>query len=174
MLDNGTSMKKHWEAVKSLLFQLVSKAQYVDKDGMDLKFTISDTNFKASNVLNNFVWELNNQNHVPRNNIETNMSTVLGPILQKFLDSFTSRKKDSARKMTIIVLTDGKWGGMTNKLAVDNKIVEFCQQLKKHRHTNLEDDTRSLSIQFVQFGDDPQATRRLRRLDDELKFRGVP
>ena len=78
------------------------------------------------------------------------------------------------RKMTIIVLTDGKWKDMTNKLAVDNKIVGFCQRLRALRPNSLEEDERRLSIQFVQFGEDAQATHRLRRLDDQLKYRDVP
>lgn len=164
-------MAPHWNNVKKLLFELVQKAQYVDDDGMDLKFTVSSTKFKASNKLEAFQKELAKNDHVPPQHTDTNMSIVLGRILQQYLDSF---KKDKTRRMTIIILTDGKWSGMNKKLAVDEKIVEFSRRLKEQQPTNLEEDERRLSIQFVQFGKDPEATRRLKRLDDQLKYQGVP
>ena len=166
-------MAPHWDAVKRLLCDLVKKAQYVDEDGMDLKFTASHTQFRASNKVEAFEKELSKPSNYPMGTHETNMSTTLGPILADYLDVFMETKK-KARKMTIIILTDGKWGAMLNKFAVDNKIVEFNKKLQEALPNALEDDGRRLSIQFVQFGNDRPATVRLKRLDNKLKFRGVP
>ncbi|OCT51221.1 hypothetical protein CLCR_07949 [Cladophialophora carrionii] len=174
LVDNGASMAEHWEHVKIKLGQLVKYAGNIDKDGMELKFTVSSTKFKATNKVLSFEKELDNEKHTPGQRAETNMSVVLGSILSKYLETVAPSKKSMPRKMTIIVLTDGKWKDMKNSLAVDDKIVEFSEHLRKLRPNTLEEDERRLSIQFVQFGNDAQATHRLRRLDDHLQFRGVP
>ncbi|KIW66740.1 hypothetical protein PV04_06040 [Phialophora macrospora] len=174
LVDNGASMSEHWEDVKLKLSQLVEDVGNVDEDGMELMFTVSTTKFKATNKALAFERELGNKNHTPGRRVETNMSVVLGGILNKYLETVAASKKYMPRKMTIIVLTDGKWKDMTNKLAVDDKIVEFSKRLRTLRPNTLEEDERRLSIQFVQFGNDPQATHRLRRLDDHLQYRGVP
>ena len=173
MLDNGASVKPHWSSMKGLLLLLVDKARYVDEDGMDLKFTTSSTKFVASNKPAAFNKEIEKPQHHPPTQTQTNMSTVLGKILQEYLNMFKI-KGDKTRKKTIIILTDGKWAAMPDKFAVDRKIVEFSKQLKDLRPNSLEEDERRLSIQFVRFGDDHEAVRRLRRLDDRLKYQGVP
>jgi hypothetical protein len=167
-------MINHWDNVKIKLFELLEAAGNVDKDGMDLKFTVSTTKFKASNEVSAFERELALEKHIPGQRAETNMSITLGKILNDYLDTVSTTKKVMPRKMTIIVLTDGKWKDMNNKFAVDNKIVEFSQRLRELRPNTLEEDERRLSVQFVQFGNDASATHRLKRLDDKLQFRGVP
>jgi hypothetical protein len=166
-------MREHWEHVKIKLIQLVEHAGNIDKDGMDLMFTVTATKFSATNKALAFEKELSNEHHIPGEKAETNMSIVLGDLLNKYLETVRASKKSMPRKMTIIVLTDGKWKDMMNKLAVDDKIVEFSQRLRTFRPNTLQEDERRLSIQFVQFGNDPQATHRLRRLDDQLQYRGV-
>ncbi|EXJ58240.1 serine/threonine protein kinase [Cladophialophora yegresii CBS 114405] len=174
LVDNGASMAEHWGHVKIKLIQLVEHAGNIDKDGMDLMFTASSTGFKPTNKVVSFQKELDNEKHTPKQRAETNMSVVLGSILNKYLETVAQWKKSMPRKMTIIVLTDGKWKDMKNSFAVDDKIVEFSEHLKKLRPNTLEEDERRLSIQFVQFGNDAQATHRLTRLDDHLLYRGVP
>ena len=58
-------MAPHWDAVKRLLCGLMKKTQYVDEDGMDLKFTVSHTKFKASNKVEAFEKELSKPTHQP-------------------------------------------------------------------------------------------------------------
>ena len=99
----------------------------------------------------------------------TDMESRLGKILHKhitYLKSFGSDKKD----LTVIILTDGMWEGMLNKRRLEDTITGFIKQSKDFNSIRK----RSVSIQFVQFGKDPDATRRLQFLDDDLKnTRGI-
>jgi hypothetical protein len=162
-------MAGYWDAASTLLNALVTKAMHIDKDGMELKFTVGDTKFKPTNDPKNFAREMVKKDHLPKAGIETHMSQVLGSILSNYLE-----KNVNKRKLTIIVLTDGMWKAMQNDFAVDQKIINFSGHMQKARPNNLEDDDRRVSIQFVQFGNDPKASHRLKRLDDNLKFKGVP
>ena len=169
-------MEPFWLGARQLLLDLVTNSQHIDKDGMDLKFTCSTTSFKASNKIQAFKDEMDKDTHQPMTGPharQTNMSTTLGHILDQYLHAY-SQKRKGTRKMTIIVLTDGLWLGMTDNYAVDRKIIEFNRKLSAAGGDNLEHDERRVSIQFVRFGDDSGAIRRLRRLDDQLKFKGVP
>ena len=72
----------------------------------------------------------------------------------------------------MIILTDGLWQGMLNEHAVDQKIIEFTQQLAKINGDSLRE--RTVSIEFVQFGNDAHATERLQCLDHDLSSFGIP
>ncbi|ERF73563.1 hypothetical protein EPUS_07497 [Endocarpon pusillum Z07020] len=176
LIDNGESMERFWPSVRELLLILVTKSQHIDENGMELKFTCSESKFKPSNKVAAFAAEMDKRTHQPMTGEharQTNMSITLGSMLRNYLTQF-SRKKTHTRKMTIIVLTDGIWAGMTENFAVDKEIIEFNQKLSQLGCNDLEHDERRVSIQFVRFGDDPTAIRRLKRLDDQLRFKGVP
>jgi hypothetical protein len=177
LVDNGETMAEFWGAAKTLLSDLVTKARHVDKNGMELVFTAGENNFKATNKVANFAQAMDKEGHKPVAQGYTHMSAVLGRILAEYLRQYAKTRdkmRDKMRKLTIIVFTDGIWAGMKKELAVDNKIVEFSQRLKEERGNDLEEDERRVSIEFVQFGNDRKASVRLKRLDDQLKFRGVP
>jgi hypothetical protein len=69
------------------------------------------------------------------------------------------------------VFTDGIWEAMKNKDDVKSLIVTFAKELK-----DILGDfkKRPVSIEFVQFGDDEDASYRLWILDNHLIFEGVP
>ncbi|ELR10226.1 hypothetical protein VC83_08983 [Pseudogymnoascus destructans] len=60
---------------------------------------------------------------------------------------------------------------MEDKNGVDTMIIEFGNQVQKI-FGNLKHCP--VSIEFIQFGHDPNATSRLRRLDDDLVYYGIP
>ena len=58
-----------------------------------------------------------------------------------------------------------------NKEDVNETIVAFARRLEETLGRPPKE--RPVSIEFVQFGRDPEATFRLKRLDDELKHEGI-
>lgn len=80
--------------------------------------------------------------------------------------------KVKVKKLTIIVLTDGKWDDMEGDNDVEDTIVEFAKKLKQIQGDHMQ--IRQVSFEFVQLGFDEGAAFRLQRLDDELPWRGVP
>ena len=165
-------MAKFWPQVTEALDVLVKKVKGQDKDGVDLSFTCwrkKLTQQKGSSKINSVM-----QQAQPSGTMETNMGKALGDILSEYLNELAmtnSQKKKKWKGLTIIVLTDGIWDGMTDKNDVEEKVVNFLEQLGKITG-HLKD--RLASIEFIQFGDDPDATHRLQHLDGELKWQGVP
>ena len=108
----------------------------------------------------------------PKDNMHTDMQKPLDRILSAQLEEIKrNRSKGSPKKLTIIVLTDGVWAGMKNKRDVEKTIVKFGKDVQKFLGNS---EPQSVSIEFIQFGHNVDATHRLRRLDDELKFEDIP
>ena len=167
-------MKPHWFRAKYLLETLVLKAAGQDDNGMDLSFTLGEDKLENKGA-DSSQWGKKMQNARPTVNSHTNMSTSLGDILHQYLKEARQAKGYGSinhKRLTLIVLTDGIWAGnVSNREAVDDLIVRFVKELEK-----ITGDlrVRPVSIEFVQFGDDPEATYHLRRLDNDLKWHGIP
>ena len=63
---------------------------------------------------------------------------------------------------------------MRDREGVDRVIMDFANEMEKISGFALRKSERRVSIEFVQFGYDVDATARLRRLDDDLPYEGVP
>ncbi|KIW94252.1 uncharacterized protein Z519_05568 [Cladophialophora bantiana CBS 173.52] len=96
--------------------------------------------------------------------VKTDMSLILGFLLDKYIKHLQDVGVNKAGKQTIIVLTDGKWEH--NKAS--EVIKDFVNEWQGLDRNNIQ--SRSMGIQIVQFGDDPEATLRLGYLDNELQF----
>lgn len=175
LVDNGESMRQYWAWAKALLLILVAKSAGQDEDGLDLRFTLGQE--KLENVKSApSKWEKKMKQAEPMDEARTNMKTPLHEILSQYLAHVKQQKRlqptKMYRKLALIILTDGIWAGMgKNQNAVNDIIVKFVRDLEAVVG-NLVD--RPVSIEFVQFGDDPAATYRLRRLDTDMKWHGIP
>lgn len=140
---------------------------------MDLIFANGDEEFKIHE--NNLSKEIERAmaKFKPRYDMETDMGKKLGLLLFKWLGKFDkARAKHKAKAMTLIILTDGCWKGMTKAKAVEDQIVHFDKQFKDLPQTEMLQ--RYVSIQFISFGEDPGALYRLRHLDNDLVIdRGI-
>ena len=148
------------------------KAAGQDENGMDLSFTIGRLELKNKKTGSDFWRAMENSAVQPKDNMHTDMQKSLDRILSAQLEEIKRNWfKGSPKKLTIIVLTDGVWAGMKNKRDVDKTIVKFGKDVQNFLGNS---EPRSVSIEFIQFGYNVDATHRLRRLDDELKFEGIP
>ncbi|QDS74920.1 hypothetical protein FKW77_004200 [Venturia effusa] len=169
VVDNGTTMGAHWQDVVFTLETLYLKLDGLDENGVDLIFTdraksaCNKNELKKSSGRTLLVRSMYDAQPAAPDAIEervrTNMKEVLSPIFQRYL---TSRQN---KRMTLIVLTDGVWEGSTTEEGVAEKIRDFYQSW--HGKSRVVED-RWFSIQFVSFGDNATALRRLQVLDDDM------
>jgi hypothetical protein len=164
-------MTNHWSEAFLLLETLTRKAQNIDKDGMELRFTRTTRHEKpsAGRELESFRNAMIDPEVRPREGRATDMCSKLAEIFTEWLKTAgTSNKGNSSQ--TILILTDGIWGGQRQEDAVDNKIIEF--ENKRKSSTN-DVRPRALSLQFISFGTDAFALDRLQRLDNQWKERKI-
>jgi hypothetical protein len=165
-------MKPYWREADELLSVLMDTAYRIDDNGIDFLDTngqvqIFGTNDKAK--IQRAMKEAE-----PQLLIGTDMRAALGSLFaeyyRKLYDSHQSHLP--LRKMTVIVLTDGLWEGTLVKKDVEDNIVDFVQKVFNIFGT-LEE--RPVTIQFIQFGQNPEATSRLQFLDKGLNpTYGIP
>ncbi|KAK2764155.1 protein kinase domain protein [Colletotrichum kahawae] len=114
-------------AKKSQSFKTM-KIGTLDKDGLDLMFTVGERH----NVLGATEWSIPDkfrkslqaaeESMHPRN--KTNMATTLLKIFDKY--------ENHSKKQTLIILTDGLWEGSNTSNDVEATISDFIQDLKRN------------------------------------------
>lgn len=161
-------MSEHWPIVVFVAETLVKKAAGLDKDGVDLKFTIAGSVHNRSGLkqdagrkafraaLNAAAPDFSNNN-----NVQTDMFSVLDEIFKQW-------ERYGRRPTTLLVLTDGVWANTLANL-VDNRILNIAEQLSDTGSQSFNiTGPRKFSIQFIRFGDDGKCIDKLSRLDNEL------
>ncbi|CZR66319.1 uncharacterized protein PAC_16220 [Phialocephala subalpina] len=169
LVDNAESMQAHGGRVKYLLETLFLKALGLDSDGVDLDFTRGTVRAKKVKDKAEIMKKLNDSEARPKSRVYT---AVQIPLQQMFDDYSRQPLRDGKRTdLTIIVLTGGLWAGTVKKEVVNQTIIAFARELEKSLGGPPKD--RPVSVKFIQVRKDPEATLRLRRLDNELKYEGV-
>ena len=154
-------MHQHWAFATDALETLVKLVDGLDTNGMDLYFTLGAASLKNWKKLADFERKMKSPDAQPRQGNHTDIERSIAEIFSAHLGSIRQTKKD----LTFIILTDGIWQGMRNKDDIQDKIVELVEEVER---INGRHRKRSLTLQFIQFGEDEGATSRLRYLDDAL------
>lgn len=146
-------MMAHWAVAILTAETIAMKVADLDDDGLDYLFTIGNHQYqkakgdKAGDTISKSMLATRPVNG------RTNMAHTLGIIFDRYMHS------GQGKRMTLLIFTDGKWEG-TKMNSVEEKIRQFNQHAKR----KLED--RWFSIQFISFGQDMEALKRLQYLDD--------
>lgn len=147
-------MKPYKEHVTALLGPLIYTVKEYDPDGVEVHFTVSRSTQQSrkSGVL---------IDEVERHKFEgkTDISIRLGSILRKYRVNIDDHKtkRQSARPMSIYILTNGVWEGGQD---AQTPIRDLTMVLKHYGY-----DRKQLGIQFISFGNDGQGLQRLADLD---------
>lgn len=165
VLDKSGSMsesdtksgKTRWEEAKESTIALANAVQPFDADGITVipfagSFKIYENTTPAK------VSEIFKENS-PMG------GTTLAPVLKAVFDSYNSRKKAGNTKANgemLIVITDGQ---PTDEKEVAQEIVKFTK--------TLESGDDEYGISFIQVGKDQNASKFLKKLDDELVSLGA-
>jgi len=166
VVDTAASMHEFWDDVSFVCLTLTMKLAGLDKDGLDLIFTgnqsfnVKMAGFKAAERFKTALRRakpMQSYHGVPA--VETDMATTLGEIFDEYLTN------DRRKRMTLLVLTNGRWERNRDNRLVEETIADFVKKLNEERRT----EKRRFTIQFISFGSDPTAIARLKSLDDELE-----
>ncbi|OTA58295.1 hypothetical protein K449DRAFT_397906 [Hypoxylon sp. EC38] len=158
LVDNDTSMSPFWEMMTVVMETLVPKVEAFDKDGLDLEFTIGKrhnvSKNPASKILSKFKAAKEEALSQPHH-YETDMASILTRIFDRYLSG-------TMGEMTLIILTNGVWGGTLDITNVERAIANFLK--KPGLEEKLAD--RWFTIQFISFGD--EASTILTHLDNDI------
>lgn len=148
--------RSRWVAMQESTFALASKCEQFDPDGITI-YLFSGRFKRYDNVTSSKVTQIYQEN-------DPSGSTDLAGVLKHATDSYFERKaagKTKPNGETILVVTDGE---PDNRQAVEKLIIAVSHRMERDEE---------LAISFIQVGTDPQATKFLKRLDDELQGGGA-
>lgn len=159
LVDNGWSMFNHWPILTFVVETLAKTAAGLDKDGLDLMFTVDSETCNRPNLKGKSgrltlkdalrqAWPPNTGN----NDSHTNMGQVVSTI-------YNTWKSKGRKATTLLILTDGNWSE-ADENTLNTNILKFAHE-DKQRAGN-----RHFSIQLIRFGE--QHKKRLQWLDDQL------
>jgi hypothetical protein len=164
IVDKSSSMsvrdspagQSRWQAIQESTLALARKCEEFDPDGITI-YTFSGRFKRYDHVT------VGKVSQIFQENVPSGRSDLAG-VLQDALHRYFERKGRGAAKAngeTLLVVTDGE---PDDRNAVVRAIVDASQRI---------DRDEELAISFIQVGDDPEATRFLKILDDELAKAGA-
>jgi uncharacterized protein with von Willebrand factor type A (vWA) domain len=148
--------RTRWVAAQESTLALASKCEQFDPDGITI-YLFSGRFKRYENVTSAKVSQIFQEN-------DPAGTTDLAGVLKHATDDYFQRKANNQTKLngeTILVVTDGE---PDDRKSVMKVIIEASRRMEKDEE---------LAISFIQVGSDPQATRFLKILDDELQSAGA-
>jgi len=173
--------ESRWEIVKEHLKVIVATAAEYDPDGVEVCFF--DTNvvwIKGKVECASQVDDIFNKK-APRRGVANLADALQETFTRHFERKSIRRKAGENQKSIVIVITDGIPNNGRSKTQgkadVNKAIVDATDRLsKRHMFRYKDPDTKKwvkttteLGIRFFQVGDDKEATRYLKNLDDNLR-----
>lgn len=166
--------EKHWDTVVDTFKALSYLVKKADPNGIDLVLTSKpDTGEKSGrNETKTLVGVLEaekRQRSIAPCNMEISLAKVLTTVKKK-LGVTPSRIKllgrnNDVKGVNVYIFTDAVWeGGNDEACGVEEPIRDLIRFMR----TDSRLGRTSVALQFIQFGDDDLAERRLAYLDDEL------
>lgn len=148
--------RSRWKIAEESTIALARKCEEFDPDGITV-YVFSGKFKRYENVTAAKVAQIFQEN-------DPAGTTNLGSVLQDALNNYFQRKAAGTTKLngeTILVITDGE---PDDRKAVFEIIIRATQQMEKDEE---------LGISMIQVGSDPQATKFLKALDDQLEGVGA-
>ena len=148
--------RSRWKIAEESTIALARKCEEFDPDGITV-YVFSGRFKRYENVTAAKVAQIFQEN-------DPSGTTNLGSVLQDALNNYFQRKAAGTTKLngeTILVITDGE---PDDRKAVFEIIIRATQQMEKDEE---------LGISMIQVGADPQATKFLKALDDQLQSVGA-
>lgn len=164
ILDKSGSMstpdqaggRSRWDIAQESTLALARKCEQFDPDGLTV-YVFSGRFKRYENVTSSKVTQIFQEN-------DPAGTTNLASVLQDALNNYFQRKASGQTKPngeTILVITDGE---PDDRKAVFEVIIQATRQM---------DRDEELAISIIQVGTDPQATKFLKALDDQLQGVGA-
>ena len=148
--------RTRWQIAQESTIALARKCEEFDPDGITV-YVFSGKFKRYDNVTTTKVAQIFQEN-------DPAGTTNLGSVLQDAINNYFQRKAAGQTKPngeTILVITDGE---PDDRKAVFEIIISATRQMEKDEE---------LGISMIQVGSDPQATKFLKALDDQLQSVGA-
>ncbi|WP_413174087.1 vWA domain-containing protein [Anabaena azotica] len=148
--------RSRWDIAQESTLALARKAEQFDPDGITV-YVFSGRFKRYENVTSAKVAQIFQEN-------DPAGTTNLAGVLNNALDNYFQRKASGQTKPngeTILVITDGE---PDDRKAVFEVIIQATRRMDKDEE---------LAISIIQVGADPQATKFLKALDDQLQGVGA-
>ncbi|MDH6098989.1 VWA domain-containing protein [Anabaenopsis sp. FSS-46] len=148
--------RTRWQSAQESTLALASKCEQFDPDGITV-YLFSGRFKRYENVTASKVTQIFQEN-------DPSGSTDLASVLKDAIENYFHRKRVGQTQPNgeiILVVTDGE---PDDRKAVMKVIIEASRRM---------DTDEELSISLIQVGTDPQATRFLKVLDDDLQSAGA-
>ena len=148
--------RTRWQSAQESTLALASKCEQFDPDGITV-YLFSGRFKRYENVTASKVTQIFQEN-------DPSGSTDLASVLKDAIENYFHRKSVGQTQPNgeiILVVTDGE---PDDRKAVMKVIIEASRRM---------DTDEELSISLIQVGTDPQATRFLKVLDDDLQSAGA-
>jgi len=148
--------RSRWDVMQETTFALASKCEEFSPEGITV-YTFSSQFRRYDNVTASKVEQIFSEN-------EPVGRTEMADVLQDALQNYFRRKEQGQAQLggaTILVVTDGQ---PDKPQAVIKTIIDATQKI---------DRDEELAISFIQIGNDPDATKFLKTLDDDLQSAGA-
>lgn len=177
LVDNSSNMVRHWPQMQNILPLLMAMMWGQDDDGIDLFFTSSTVPYERLMEPWQVIGPLKEKD--PKLRRPGSVQSPAGSSTEKDPDdiykvlshilSIIGPGDKYSKKATILILTDGVWP-KSNQEVVAEVISHWLRRMSTvvDGAADAVLNDRYYSIQFVQLGDDPEGTKALEYLDDDL------
>ena len=160
-VDSEDDSYTRWDQTRDIFMRLVPIALQYDKDGIDIRFLnatdLSQRNITSAARVQYLFSEVEPDGDTP---IGFELEGFLKDYLRKLERSYRDGDEEEVKPLNLIILTDGEPDDME---LLDRAIVGAARKIQE-----LGARDRQIGIQFVQIGEEDEATRFLKRLDDDL------
>ena len=164
--STGHHQMSRWGMLERSLEYIVNITTTHDKDGVDVQF-LKNPKLNGEKITdpNVFLDKLSTirgllENSSPGTEFLDDLTKAINPHLENFELWKTGKSLKKPKPLNLIVITDGR---ADDHSEVPWYLTEVAKQLDL-----MKAPPRQIGVQFVQIGDDEQATVWLRKLDDEL------
>jgi len=172
LVDDSTSMRNHWADVEQCGTVLAHYTAPYDKDGIDLRFMMSEAtcHTKKTDSVGKVIRDNKPPARQPGSEEMANINSSLVSVLGEYQDAVHAKYGNSksrsllsskVKKLVIFILTDGLWEDDSD---AEGPIRQLVATL---RRCNRPDN--QVGIQFIRFGNDSIGMERLQYLDDFLE-----
>lgn len=156
----------HWADVLQTFKALAYLVKGCDPNGIELYTTSRPGKPKkarkgTTDVLVGFLESLDKGSSAGDGNIEQSLGEIFTRVKSSLSPGRLSMRNQPC--ISVYILTDGLWGGRETGSGVDVPIRSLVEEMKRNNLMRTH-----VSVQFIRFGDDPQARRLLRSLDNDL------
>jgi hypothetical protein len=136
-----------------------------DPNGLEVYFTVSDGRATKARNTTPLLASIKTRSQLGTTNISLGLSYILNDYRSRLHEQkrhrlFPRKVLKDVRPMSLYVLTDGIWEPPADASTPIRSLVKELQELGLQRT--------QVGIQFIRFGEDPEALERLQALDDKL------